>query len=122
MCQASERVKAGAVVKVAERKARKRVEEERRAEEAHVQQKKAVQVKEAARLVETAERDRMVQAARVCTDGPAMMAAVEKVVEAARVVTTLEWEVPQSAAPVEIGGWQIVGGCKRKTVQVVLQL
>lgn len=64
----------------------------------------------------------MVEAAKVCTKGPAMVAAAEKVVEAARVVMAVEWEVAQSAAPVEIGGWQIVGECKRKTVEVVLQL
>ena len=45
-----------------------------------------------------------------------MVAAEEKVVEAARVVTALEWEVAQSAAPVEIGSWQVAGGRKRKTV------
>ena len=75
-----------------------------------------------ARLAATPDRDRMVEAAKVCTKGPAMVAAAEKVVEAARVVMAVEWEVAQSAAPVEIGGWQIVGECKRKTVEVVLQL
>ena len=57
-----------------------------------------------------------------CTDGPAMLAAAEKVVGAARAVTALEREVAQSAAPVEISGWQVAGGCKRKMVQVVSQL
>ena len=37
-------------------------------------------------------------------------------------VVELEREVAASAAPVEIGGWQVVGGRKRKTVQVVSQL
>lgn len=55
----------------------------------------------------------MVEAAKVCMDGPVMVAAVEKVVKAARVVTALEWKVAQSAVPIEIGGWQIVGGCMR---------
>lgn len=52
----------------------------------------------------------MVEAAEICTDGPVMVAAAEKVVEAVRVVTALEREVEQSAAPVEISGWPIVGG------------
>ena len=42
--------------------------------------------------------------------------------EAARMVVELEREVAASSAPVEIGGWQVVGGRKRKTVQVVSQL
>ena len=57
-----------------------------------------------------------------CTDGPAMLAAAEKVVGAARAVTALEREVAQSAAPVEISGWQVAGGRKRKTLQVDAQL
>lgn len=81
-----------------------------------------MQVKEAARLVVTAERNRMVKAAKVCTDGPTMVAAAEQVVEAARVVTAVEREVAQSAVPIEIGCWQIARGCMRKTVQVVSQL
>lgn len=68
-----------------------------------MQQEKAVEVKEAARLGATAERARMVEGAKVCTDGPAMVAAAEKVVEPARVVRTLEREVAQSAAPIDIG-------------------
>ena len=43
----------------------------------------------------------------------------EKVVEAARMVVELEREVAASAVPVEVGGWKVVGGKKRKTVQVV---
>ena len=50
------------------------------------------------------------------------MEVAERVVNAARMVEVLEREVADSAAPVEIGGWQIVGGKKRKTVQVVSQL
>ena len=46
----------------------------------------------------------------------------EKVVEAARMVVELEREVAACAAPVEFGGWQVVGGKKRKTVQVISQL
>lgn len=45
-----------------------------------------------------------------------------KRVEAAKVVTALEREVAQCAIPVEIGGWQIVGGHRRKMVPVVSQL
>ena len=93
------------MVKAADKRARKKAEEEQRAEEVRVQQEKAVEVKEAARLRATAERNRMVEAAKVCTDGPAMVAAAEKVVEPARVVRTLEREVAQSAAPIDIGGW-----------------
>ena len=122
MSQASEKAKVEAVLIAAEKWARKRVEQEQRAEEACMQPEKAVQVKKTARLAGTAERDRMVEATRVCTDGPAMVADAEKVVEAARVAMTLEREVVQSAAPVEIGGWQIEGGRKRKRVQVVSQL
>lgn len=120
--QVSERTKAEAVVKAAENRVRKKAEEEKKAEEARVQQDKAVQVKESARLTATAERDRMVAADRGYMDGPAIVAATEKVVEAARVVTVLERDVAQSAAPVEISEWQVIGEHKRKTVQVVWQL
>ena len=51
-----------------------------------------------------------------------MVEVAERVVNAARMVEVLEREVADSAAPVEIGGWQIAGGKKRKTVQVVSQL
>ena len=37
-------------------------------------------------------------------------------------VVELEREVAASAAPVEIGGWQVVGGKRKKTVQVLSQL
>lgn len=87
-----------------------------------MQPEKTVQVREAARLAATAERDRLVEAAKACMDGPAMVAAAHQVVEAARVVTALEREVAPSAAPVEISGWQITGRRKRKTVQMVSQL
>ena len=79
--QASEKAKAEAMVKAAEERVHKKAEEEKRAEEARVQQDKAVQVKEAARLPATAERDRIVEAAKGCTHGPAMVATAEKVVE-----------------------------------------
>lgn len=55
-----------------------------------MQPEKVVQVKEAAGLAATAERDRMVEAAMGCTDGPAMMPTSEKVVEATWVVMVLE--------------------------------
>ena len=51
-----------------------------------------------------------------------MVEVAERVVNAARMVEVLGREVADSAAPVEIGGWQIAGGKKRKTVQVVSQL
>ena len=71
----------------------KKAGEEKRAVEKRVLQEKAVQVKEAARLAAATERDRMAEAAGGCTDGPAMVAAAEKVVEPASVVTALEREV-----------------------------
>lgn len=46
-----------------------------------------------ARLGAAAERDRMMEAAKVCTDSLKMVAATETLVEAARVVTSLEREV-----------------------------
>ena len=64
----------------------------------------------------------MVEAVKECTEGPALVEAAERVVNAARMLEVLEREVADSAAPVEIGGWQIAGGKKRKTVQVVFQL
>lgn len=109
-------------MRAAEERVRKKGEPEKRAEQARVQQEKMVQVKEAARLTATAAKDRMLEATTRCVDGPAVVAAAEKVVEVARVVTALEREVAQSAAPVEIGGWQVAVGHKRNTVQVVSQL
>ena len=79
-------------------------------------------MKEAARAAAVAERDRVVEAVKGCTEGPALVEAAERVVNAARMVEVLEREVADSAAPVEIGGWQIAGVKKRKTVQVVSQL
>ena len=64
----------------------------------------------------------MVEAVKECTEGPALVEAAERVVNAARMLEVLEREVADSAGPVEIGGWQIAGGKKRKTVQVVFQL
>lgn len=87
-------------------------------EEAQTQQGERVKVKEDARKVAEAERDRVVVQAQKCTGGPSMVAAAEKVVEAARAVTVLEREVAQCAAPVMIEEWQVAGGQKRKTVQV----
>lgn len=77
------------MVKAVEKRVHKREEEEKSVSEAWVQPEKTVQVREAARLAATAERDRMVEAAKVCMDGPAMVAAAHQVVEAARVVTAL---------------------------------
>ena len=87
-----------------------------------MQQEERVKVKEAARVAAVAERDRVVEAVKGCTEGPALVEAAERVVNAARMVEVLEREVVDSAAPVEIEGWQIAGGKKRKTVQVVSQL
>ena len=122
VARATKRAKAEGLVKAAETRARKKAVEDERAEEARVQQEEQVKVKEAARVAAVAERDRVVQAVKECTEGPALMEAAERVVNAARMVEVLEREVADSAAPVEIGGWQIAGGKKRKTVQVVSQL
>ena len=122
MSEATERAKAEELVKVAEKRARKKAVEDKRAEEARVQQEERVKVKEAARVAAVAERDRVVEAVKGCTKGPALVEAAERVVNGTRMVEVLEREVADSAAPVEIGGWQIKGGKKRKTVQVVSQL
>ena len=114
--------KAEELVKAAERRARKKAAEDKRAEEARVQQEERVKVKEAARVAAVAERDRVVEAVKGCTEGPALVEVAERVVNGARMVEVLEREVADSAAPVEIGGWLIVGGKKIKTVQVVSQL
>ena len=91
--QASKMTKAEMVVRAAEKRVHKKAEEEKKAEEAWVQQEKVVQVKEGTSLAAAGERDRMEEAARGCTDGPAMVATAEKVVEAARVVMALQREV-----------------------------
>ena len=122
VARATKRAKAEGLVKAAEKRARKKAAEDERAEEARVQQEEQVKVKEAARVAAVAERDRVVEAVKGCTEGPALVEAAERVVNAARMVDVLEREVAGSAAPVEIGGWQIAGGKKKKTVQVVSQL
>ena len=122
VARATERAKAEGLVKAAEKRARKKAAEDERAEEARVQQQEQVKVKEAARAAAVAERDRVVQAVKGCTEGPALLEAAERVVNAATMVEVLEREVADSAAPVEIGGWQIAGGKKKKTIQVVSQL
>ena len=68
-----------------------------------------MKVKEAARAAAVAERDRVVEAVKECTEGPALVEAAERVGNEARMVEVLEREVADSAAPVEIGGWQIAG-------------
>ena len=73
-------------------------------------------------MAAVAERDRVVEAVKGCTEGPALVEAAERVVNAARMVEVLEREVADSAAPLEIRGWQIAGGKRRKTVLVVSQL
>ena len=122
VARATERAKAEELVKAAERRARKKAAEDERAEEGRVQQEERVKVKEDARVAAVAERDRVVEAVKGCTEGPALVEAAERVVNAARMVEVLEREVADSAGPVGIRGWQIAGGKKRKTVQVVSQL
>lgn len=119
---ASEQAKADAVMKAVEKRVRNKAEEEKSEEEARTQQDEGVRVKEEVMKAAMAERDRIVAGALGCTDGPVMQATAEKGVEAARVVTVLEREVAQCAGPVLIGEWQLVGGRKRKTVQVASQM
>ena len=122
VAKVTERAKTEELVTDAEKRACQKAAEDERAEEARVQQEERVKVKEATRVAAVAERDRVVEAFKVCTEGPALVEAAKRVVNAARMVEVLEREVADSAAPVEIGGWQIAGGKKRKTVQVVSQL
>ena len=122
IAKAGEQAKAAAVVKAANKRVRRRELDDVRAEEARLRQEEVVKTKEAARTAAEAERDRRVTEVRGCAGGPEAVAVAEKVVEAARMVVELEREVAACAAPVEIGGWQVVGGKKRKTVQVVSRL
>ena len=116
IARAGERAKAEAIVKAGDKRMKKRELDDARAEEARLQQEGLVRMKEAARAAAEVERDRLVTKVKECAEGPEAVAMAEKVVEAARMVVELEREVAASAAPVEIGGWQVVGGRKRKTV------
>ena len=122
IAKAGEQARAEAVVKAANKQVKRRELDDIRAEEARLRQEEVVKAKEVARTAAEAERDRLVTEVKGCAGGPEAVAVAEKVVEAARMVVELEQEVVASAAPVEIGGWQVVGGRKRKTVQVVSQL
>ena len=122
VAMAGEQARAEAVVKAANKRVKKRKLDDVRAEETRLCQEEVVKAKEAARKAAEAERDRHVTKVKGCDDGPEAVAVAAKVVEAARMVVELEREVVASAAPVEIGGWQVAGGKKRKTVQVVSQL
>ena len=109
VAKVTERAKAEELVKDAEKRACKKAAEDKRAEEARVQQEERVKVKEAARVAAVAERDRVVEAVKGCTEGPALVEAAKSVMNTARMVEVLGREVADSAAPVEIGGWQIAG-------------
>ena len=122
VAKAGEQAKAEAVVKATSKRVKRRELIVGRAEEARLHQEEVVRAKEPARVVAEAEQDRLVAEVRGCADGPGAVAVAEKVVEAARMVVELEREVTACAAPVEIGGWQVAVGKKRKTVQVVSQL
>ena len=122
VAKAGEQAKAEAVVKATNKRVKRTELDDSRAEEARLRQEGVVKAKEAARVVAEAERERLVAEVRGCADGQGAVAVAKKVVEAARMVVELEQEVAACAAPVEIGGWQVVGGKKRKTVQVVSQL
>ena len=108
VAKAGEQAKAEAVVKATNKRVRKRELDDGRAEEARLPQEEVVKAKEAARAIAEAERDRLVAEVKECADGPGAVAVAEKVVEAARMVVELEREVAACAAPVEIGGWQVV--------------
>ena len=120
--KAEEQAKAEAVVKAANKRVKRSELDDVRAEEARFRQEEVVKAKEAVRTAAEAERDGLVAEVKGCADGPEAVAVAEKVVEAARMVVELEREVAASAAPVEIGGWQVVGGQKGKTVLGVSQL
>ena len=119
VAKAGEQAKAEAVVKAVNKRVKKRELDDARAEETRLRQVDLVKAKEVARMAAEADRDSLVTEVMECTDGPGAVAMAEKVVEAARMVVELEREVAATAAPVEVGGWQVVGGKKRKTVQVV---
>ena len=103
VARATERAKAEGLVKAAEKRACKKAAEDERAEEVRVQQEEQVKVKEAARAAAVAERDRVVEGVKGCTEGPALVEAAERVVNTVRMVEVLEREVADSAASVEIG-------------------
>ena len=121
-CQGGERAKAEAVIKAANKRMKKRELDDARAEKARLQQGDLVRVKEAARGAAEVESDRLVTRVKKCAEGPDAVIAAEKVVQVAKMVVELKKDVAASAAPVEIGGWQVAGGWKRRTVQVVSQL
>ena len=116
VAKAGEQAKAEAVVKAVNKRVKKRELDNARAEETRLRQVEVVKTKEAARTAAEAERDRLVTEVKKCADGRGAVAIAEKVVQAARMVVELEREVAASAAPVEVGGCQVVGGKKRKTV------
>ena len=122
VAKAGEQAKADAVVKAVNKRVKKRGLDDATAEEARLRQVEVVKAKEAARTAAEAERDRLVTEVKEYADGVGAVEIAERVVESARMVVELEREVAASAAPVEVAGWQVVGGKKRKTVQVVSQL
>ena len=122
VAKAGEQANAEAMVKSVNKRVKKRELDDARPEEARLRQVEGVKAKEEARTAAEAEWDRLVTEVKECADGPGAVEIAEKVVESARMVVKLEREVAASAAPVEVGGWQVVGGKKRKSVQVVSQL
>ena len=87
--KAGERAKAEAVAKAADKRMKKRELDNARAEHARLRQEGLVKVKEAVRAAAEAERDRRVTEVKRCAEGPDAVAAAEKVVEAARMVSQL---------------------------------
>ena len=85
VAKVTERAKTEELVTDAEKRACQKAAEDERAEEARVQQEERVKVKEATRVAAVAERDRVVEAFKVCTEGPALVEAAKRVVNAARI-------------------------------------
>lgn len=119
VAEAGEQAKAEAVVRATNKRVNKKELDRARAEVVRLHQEGLVRTKEAAKAVAEAERDRLVAEVKGCADGPGAAAVAERVVEAARIVVELAREVVASAGPVEIGGWQVAGGRKPQTVQMV---
>ena len=116
VAKAGEQAKAEAVVRAVNKQVKRKELDDVRAEDARLRQEEVVKAMEVARMAAETEQDRLVTEVREWADGPGAVAVAEKVVEAARMVVELMREVAASVAPVEIGGWQVVGGKKRTTV------
>ena len=70
-------------MKAVEKRAQWKTFENNRAEEARVEQEERVGMSEATRVAVTVEMDRVVESVKGCTEAPALVAAAERVVNAA---------------------------------------